>query len=98
MTPRKLEKLKQQLATYWRSPAKAADLERLAKGLGRKHVKRGSEPTWESKEFTELYPLSIPHHGGKDIPIGTRRSILDQLQEDVLAWERRLDDEEDDEI
>jgi hypothetical protein len=97
MTPRKLHKLKLELASYRRSQAKAADLESLASRLGRKKVKRGSEPTWESQEFADVYPLSIPHHGGKDLPIGTRRSILDQLQEDVFAWERRLDEKEDDE-
>jgi hypothetical protein len=96
MTPRKLQKLKLQLASLRRSQAKARDLESLASKLGRKKVKRGSEPTWESQVFTHLYPLSIPHHGGKDIPIGTRRSIIDHLQEDVFAWEARLNEEEED--
>jgi len=93
MTPRKLQKLKLQLDSLRRSQAKARDLESLASKLGRKKIKRGSEPTWESEVFAHLYPLSIPHHGGKDIPIGTRRSIIDRLEEDVLAWETRLDEE-----
>ena len=93
MRPRKLQKLKLALAGLRRGQAKAADLERLAGKLGRKKVKRGSEPTWESQVFAHLYPLSIPHHGGKDIPIGTRLSIIDRLEEDVLAWEARLDEE-----
>jgi hypothetical protein len=97
MTPRKLAKLKQELASLRRSQAKAADLESLARRLGRKQVKRGKEPTWESSEFNELFPLAIPHQGGKDLPIGTRRNILDQLEQDVFAWEKRLDQDEDDE-
>jgi hypothetical protein len=47
MTPRKLAKLKQELASFRRSQAKAADLESMARRLGRKQVKRGKEPTWE---------------------------------------------------
>ena len=97
MTPRKLAKLKQELARFRRSQAKAADLESLARRLGRKQVRRGKEPTWESSEFNELFPLAIPHHGGKDLAPGTRRNILDQLEEDVFAWEKRLDQDEDDE-
>lgn len=49
---------------------------------------------WESTEF-DLYPLSIPRHGGRDLAIGTKRSILDQLEDDVQAWEQRLLEEED---
>jgi hypothetical protein len=60
-------------------------------------VKRGKEPMWESTEFDELYPLSIPHHGGRDLAIGTKNSILDQLEGDVCAWEARLADDEDEE-
>jgi hypothetical protein len=56
-------------------------------------VKRGREPMWESTEFEELFVLSIPHHGGRDLAPGTRNSILDQLENDVLAWEERLRDE-----
>jgi len=35
-------------------------------------------------------PLSIPHHGGRDLAPGTRNSILNVLEADVLAWEERL--------
>jgi hypothetical protein len=48
-------------------------------------------------EFDELFPLSIPRHGGRDLSVGTQRSILDQLEDDVLAWEVRLWADEDDE-
>ena len=92
MNRRKLDKLKRELTQMRRSPQKARDLEGLARKLGRKQVKRGKEPTWESP-FPELFPLSIPHHGGKGIATGTKSSILDQLEGDVLAWEECLDEE-----
>ena len=93
MDRRKLEKIEQEIEAARGSPQKANRLERIAKRLGRKSVKRGKEPTWESTDFNHLYPLSIPHHGGKDIPTGTAKSILDQLQEDVDAWREWLDND-----
>ncbi|MBV9636642.1 MAG: type II toxin-antitoxin system HicA family toxin [Methylobacteriaceae bacterium] len=57
-------------------------------------VKRGKEPMWESAEFDELYVLAIPRHGNRDLAPGTKKSILDQLEDDVLAWEERLGDDE----
>lgn len=97
MDRKRLDKMRRELAGLRRGRHKAATLERLAKRLGRKKVKRGSEPMWESVEFDDLFVLSIPHHGGRDLAPGTQRSILDQLEEDVLAWEVRLSDEEDEE-
>jgi hypothetical protein len=94
MHRKKLDKIKRTIAAFRRSPQKAAALEGLAKQLGRKKVKRGKEPVWESQELTELYALSIPHHGNRDLSIGTQRNILDALEDDVLAWEERLPDEE----
>ena len=77
-----------------RTQARAADFQRLAKQLGRRPVKRGKEPTWESDEFPSLFVLTIPYHGGKDLAPGTKRSILNQLEQDVFAWEIRLDEED----
>ena len=57
-------------------------------------MKRGKEPIWESTEFAELYPLAIPDHGGRALAIGTKNSILDQLEDDILAWEHRLGNED----
>lgn len=94
MTRGKLNKLKRELLQLRRSPQKAAAIERFAKRVGRKKVKRGKEPVWESQEFSSLFPLAIPHHGGKDLAVGTKNNILDQLEEDVLAYEARLDKEE----
>jgi hypothetical protein len=48
---------------------------------------------WKSAEFPELRALSIPHHGGEDIKPRTVRSILDQLHEDIFAWEERLSED-----
>ena len=92
MTPKKLAKLRRQLQEFRRSARKARDVERLAQQLGRRKRKgRGKEPMWESSEFPELFVLAIPHHGGRDLAPGTLRSILDQLEQDVFAWERKLD-------
>jgi len=94
MNRKTLDKLKRELASCRRSQQKAADLESLARRLGRKPVKRGKEPMWESTEFDHLFPISIPHHGGRDLAPGTRKSILNDLEDDILAWEERLDEEE----
>jgi hypothetical protein len=87
MDRKKLDKLRGEVARLWNKPQKAKTLESVAKRLGRKKVKRGKEPVWES----ELgYPLSIPHHS-KDVPKGTTNSILSVFEEDILAWENKLE-------
>jgi hypothetical protein len=98
MHRRRLEKIKREIARARRATLKAADLEGFARRLGRRKRKgkQGGEPMWDS-ELPDLYPLAIPHHGGRDIAPGTQRSILDQLEEDILAWEERIDDDENDE-
>jgi len=96
MDTRKLAKLKGELKSKRRSPQKAKDLESFAKKLGRELMgKRGKEPVWVSREFL-LPPVSIPHHGGRDMAIGTKNAILDQLEEDILEWEQRLSGDDDD--
>jgi hypothetical protein len=95
MNRTKLDKIKREIRNMRRSPQKAAALERLARRLGRKKVKRGKEPVWESQELIEVFPVAIPHHGAKDFAPGTQRSILDALEEDVLVWEERLSNEGD---
>jgi hypothetical protein len=95
MKKKKLEKLRKELAQLRRSPQKAAEFQSLAARLGRSLVKRGKHPMWES-EF-ELPVLSIPDHGGKDLPIGTRNSIANQLEEDIEAWDLHLSEEGDEE-
>jgi hypothetical protein len=94
MNRRRLERLQRDWERMRRSQQRASDLEGLAKRLGRALVNRGKHPMWESSEFDDLRPLSIPHHGGRDLPKGTRNSILDQLEEDLIHWEERLLNEE----
>jgi hypothetical protein len=90
MTPAKLRKLQSRLSQLRGSSVKPRKLEGLAKTLGRKRVKRGSEPTWVNETFPALRPLSIPHHS-RDVKRFTAESILDQLEaQDVAAWERHL--------
>lgn len=91
MNCKKLDKLKRELLQMRLSPQKAENIASLAKRLGRRKAKRGKEPVYESIEFNDLFPVSIPHHGGKDIPIGTRNSILNQLEDDIHAWEFKLE-------
>ena len=90
MKQRKLAKLWKNLAALRRGTHKAREFESLARRLGRELVDRGKHPMWESTVFDELDALSIPRHGGKDIPPGTKKSILNQLEDDLLAWEERL--------
>jgi hypothetical protein len=98
MNRKRLNKFKRQLHQLRRSSARASDVEALAFKLGRKkrEGKRSKEPTWLSTEFDNLPPLSIPHHGGRDLPIGTKNSILSQLEDDIAEWEQRLDVEDGD--
>jgi hypothetical protein len=95
MNRKRLDKIKQEIRRLRRAPQKAAALERLAKRLGRKKVKRGKEPVWESEELQEVFPVSIPKHGTRDLAPGTQRSILDALEEDVLVFEEQLPNDED---
>lgn len=92
MDQKKLDRITLRILKARRSPQKARDLESIAKQLGRTKVNRGKEPTWES-ELPGRPPLSIPHHGGRDIATGTRNSILDFLEDDALALQEILDRE-----
>ena len=96
MNRRRLDRIKRLLQQARRSQQKARDLETLARMLGRRQDKRGREPTWVHDELL-VYPLSIPHHGSRDLAPGTRNSILNVLEADVIAWEERLElgDDED---
>lgn len=64
---------------------KARELISIAQTLGRKaDTTRGKEPTYD---FEVDYPwsraLTIPKHGGRDLPVGTACSILNQLEGDL---------------
>jgi hypothetical protein len=90
MNRKKLNKLRLAVERLRLSSPKAFEIQKLAKQLGRRRVKRGSEPTWESQEFLTLNVLSIPDHGGKDLSPGVRNSVLTQLEDDLIAWDERL--------
>jgi hypothetical protein len=97
MNGRKLANLRGRIAAMRRSPQRARDVEQLAIQLGRRQEKRGKEPMWMSEHF-KLPALAIPHHGGgRDLSTGTCRSILTQLEDDVIEWERVLAEADDDE-
>lgn len=98
MTRKKLEQIKRQMEWARRRSNSHGDLAGIAQSLGRKRAKgsqvRGKEPAYLSTEFPNLRPLTIPYHSGRDIVKGTAASILNQLEEDVLLFEQRLDVEE----
>ncbi len=83
--------LRKKVDSFRQSQPKAQNLQSLAKALGRTRDNRGKEPTWIS-EFADLFPLSIPNHKGRDIPTGTKNSILNQLEDDLAKWEETLDE------
>ena len=80
-----LTKLRGVLASMRRKQVAASEVERVAKQLGRVVSKRGKHPMWVSEEFLDLWPLSIPHHGSSDLSVSTRNSILNQLEDDIMA-------------
>jgi hypothetical protein len=92
MDRQRLDKLRDELEAMRGVPQKAADVAGLAERLGRKRMKgRGrGEPTWVS-DF-DIPNLSIPMHPG-DLKKGTQKSILIQLEDDLLAWEDKLERE-----
>jgi hypothetical protein len=90
MDQKRLRKLRREMEGLRRSQPKAMTLVSFARKLGRKKVSRGKEPTYESEEFLDSWPLTIPIHKGRDLAPGTRDSILDQLDDDLQRWEERL--------
>lgn len=91
MNRKKLIKIKQEVNGFRnRGGVKSSEIESLAKRLGRTKSDRGKEPTWINSQFPHLRPLSIPHHGSKDLNKYTAGSILDQLEEDIEQWEEVL--------
>jgi len=92
MNTRKLNKIKKDIdGLRNRGGVKSSELESLAIRLGRDKSDRGKEPTWVNKQFPYLRPLSIPHHGSRDLNKFTARGILNQLEEDIEKWEEVLE-------
>jgi hypothetical protein len=95
MSLAKIRKLRSEIeALRNRGWVKTAELEALARRLGRRRAKRGKEPTWISDEFPDRRPVSIPSHPG-DVNRFTARSILDQLEGDLDRYEELLQSQED---
>jgi hypothetical protein len=93
MDRRKLDKLRKQVDELRKKGGiKSSELESLARALGRVPFKRGKEPTWVNKTFPDLRPLSIPHHGSKDLNRITVNLILDQLEQDIEKFEECIDE------
>lgn len=93
-----LDEIRRALREIRKHPAgrRASDLERYADQVGRQLDNRGKEPTWVRKNDPSLSPpLSIPHHS-KDMKLGTVRSIVDQLLDDLDSWEQYLLENEND--
>jgi len=89
MNPKQLRRCEQRLAKLRRSVPSAKQLEGLATSLGRKRVKRGKEPTWESMAFPNLRPVSIPRHSF--LSRFTAGNILSQLEEDIFRYKEMLE-------
>ncbi|HTV86475.1 MAG TPA: hypothetical protein VME63_13780 [Dyella sp.] len=95
MNLNKLKKLEAKLLALANPPRpiRAQELQSIAKKLGRKKAKRGSEPNWVRLSDPVLCPpISIPDHGGKDIKSRTARSIIDALLNDIDVWKQHINE------
>ena len=93
MNQKKLSKLRREVKAFrQKGGVKSRELESLARAFSRELHSRGSEPNWVSTVFHDLRPISIPHHGGKDLNKFTARAILDQLENDIERFERQITD------
>jgi hypothetical protein len=92
MDRKALDKLRAEFEAMREVPQRGSDVANLAERLGRKRVKRGSEPTWESE--LDIPVLTIPMHGSKNLKKGTQKSIFIQLEDDFIAWEQKYDYDE----
>ena len=92
MNRKALDKLRAEFDAMRDTPQRGSDVANLAERLGRKRVKRGREPTWES-DF-EIPVLTIPMHGSKNLKRGTQKNIFIQLEDDFIEWEQKFDHEE----
>lgn len=97
MNLKKLKKIKVELLAMLKSPQgrTSADMVAIAKTLGRARDSRGSEPNYVRSDDPALTPpLSIPGHAG-DLKVGTAKSIINALLNDVSDWELFLNEVED---
>ncbi len=95
MNKPKLRKLKKQLERMRNRSAsiRSEELASFAGQVGRVMDPRGKEPTYVSEALPNSRPLSIPAHSGT-MKRYTAESILDALEQDLLAYEEMLEQEE----
>lgn len=97
MNAKAVKKLHRQIAAMRAGTPNVGELQRLARKLGRKLLGgRGKEPQWVSRQFSELRPVSIPDHAS--MPRPTAQGIVDDLEGDLFAWERRLEKQEQEQV
>lgn len=94
MNRKKLNNIREEMDGMRRRMVKQPEMEAVAKQLGRRLVKRGKHPNWESEMFSHLDALSIPDHGGRDLSKTVRTCALKALEQDIAAWEMWLDQNE----
>jgi len=94
MNARKLAKIKADIDSARRKAVTARDLIAIATALGRKEFTgRGKEPTYLSTVFPFARPIAIPKHGNATIPPGTKKNILNDLEDDWLRFKEKVDKE-----
>lgn len=95
MQQKKLSKLERELEQLYRAPhgVKRERLVALATRIGRvaRHS-QGKEPRYEHVVLPGTRPLTIPGHPGRELKVGTVRSIADHLLQDVSIWRAFLED------
>lgn len=95
MDTRKLRRLKKSLSHLRGRVAniRSDELVKFAQALGRERSKRGKEPTYVSKLLPHSRPISIPNHPGS-LAKFTAGNILDAFEQDILAIEESLAEED----
>jgi hypothetical protein len=90
MDAKKLARIRDDLEAARRKPQTQGDLARLAARLGRTPWKgKSKHPLWVTS-LPGSRPLSIPCGKRRDLPPGTKKSVLDQLEGDLEALEMML--------
>jgi hypothetical protein len=93
MDAKKLSRIRDDIAAAQRKPQTQGDLADLAGRLGRTPRKgKSKHPLWVTS-LPGCGPLSIPCGKRRDLPTGTKKSVLDQLEGDLEVWEMILQEQ-----
>ena len=93
MNREKLDKIRKLVEEFRKKGGiRSSELESLARALGRVPSKRGKHRTWVNQTFPDFRPLSIPHHGSKDLNRITANNILDQFELDMDKFEELIEE------